>query len=208
MQPDLITSASSTLPMGEQLIGAFEVCRAMSDLREDDADVPPDRRPKVLAGSALPGDKRRGFFSFLFESATLTDPKPGSVKATGDPAARAKRQKKNGRFFGTWDSLAGQWLAAGQPQSDTGVITVLMLTDCRLRFAYIQNVHRSQTAPDVEAGVCFPRAALAWTRRRSSGQKEFQFGFTDGSWGTLLIPQEKEFLTLFPGTFTHKERIP
>ncbi|MFI0217819.1 hypothetical protein [Streptomyces lydicus] len=34
------------------------------------------------------------------------------------------------------------------------------------------------------------------------------FGFTDGSWGTLLVPQEQEFLTLFPGTLTHKERIP
>ena len=35
-----------------------------------------------------------------------------------------------------------------------------------------------------------------------------RFGFTDGSWGTLLVPDDKEFLTLFPGTLTHKERIP
>ncbi|MFI0788511.1 hypothetical protein ACH4Q6_23290 [Streptomyces lydicus] len=104
--------------------------------------------------------------------------------------------------------MAGQWLAAGQPCAETGVITFVALTELHLRFVYVQNVRRSQTDRAVEAGACFPRAALTWTRRRNSARKEFQFGFTDGSWGTLLVPQEQEFLTMFPGTLTHKERIP
>ncbi|MGW7572581.1 hypothetical protein [Streptomyces sp. NPDC054765] len=208
MQPDLMTSVASALPVNERLVGAFEVGRAMSDRREDDADVPPGRQPKVLVGHGRPGDGRRGFFSFLFDTATLTDPKPGPVKATGDPAARVKRQKKNGRFFGTWDSLAGQWLAAGQPHAETGVIIFVALTECSLRFVYVQNVRRSQTGRAVESGACFSRTALAWTRHRAGGRKEFQFGFADGSWGTLLVPQDKEFLALFPGTLTHKNPIP
>ncbi|MFG2399444.1 hypothetical protein [Streptomyces lydicus] len=84
----------------------------------------------------------------------------------------------------------------------------MALTELHLRFVYVQNVRRSQTDRAVEAGACFPRTALAWTRRRNGARKEFQFGFTDGSWGTLLVPQEREFLTLFPVTLTHKERIP
>lgn len=58
------------------------------------------------------------------------------------------------------------------------------------------------------SGTCFPRTALAWTRHRAGGRKEFQFGFADGSWGTLMVPQDKEFLALFPGTLTHKDPIP
>ncbi|MDC7338595.1 hypothetical protein [Streptomyces lydicus] len=208
MQSDLMTCVTSVLPRDERFLGAFEVGRALSDRREDDADVPPDRQPKVLVGRSGPGDKRRGFLSFLFETATLTDPKPGPVRATGDPADRMKRQRKNGRFFGTWDSLAGQWLAAGQPHAETAVISCVALTELHLRFVYVQNVRRSQTDRAIEAGACFPRTTLAWTRRRNGARKEFQFGFTDGSWGTLLVPQEREFLTLFPGTLTHKERIP
>ncbi|MFG2532639.1 hypothetical protein [Streptomyces sp. NPDC048516] len=208
MEPDLLTSIASALPANERLVGAFEVGRALSDGREDDADVPPDRQPKVLIGQSRPGDRRRGFLSFLFETATLTDPRPGPVKATGDPTARVKRQKKNGRFFGTWESLAGQWLAAGQPNAETRVITFVALTEYQLRFVYVQNIRRSQTDRAVEAGACFPRTALAWTRHRASGRKEFQFGFGDGSWGTLMVPQDKEFLALFPGTLTHKDPIP
>ncbi|MFF7414221.1 hypothetical protein [Streptomyces lydicus] len=82
MQSDLMTCVTSVLPRDERFLGAFEVGLALSDRREDDADVPPDRQPKVLVGRSGPGDKRRGFLSFLFETATLTDPKPGPVSAT------------------------------------------------------------------------------------------------------------------------------
>ncbi|MEU5209471.1 hypothetical protein [Streptomyces sp. NPDC020742] len=208
MPTELNRILASALPADETLLGSFEVRRAMASNREDDADAPPERQPKVLAGCRRPGDRRRGLLSFLFESATLTDPKPGPVRATNDPADRAKRQKRNGRFFGTWDSLAGLWLAAGQPQAETGVITYVALSATHLRFVYVQNVRRSQEIPAVEPGACFRRADLLWTRRRESSGKEFQFGFMDNSWGTFVVPSDKEFLALFPGTLTHKDLIP
>ncbi|MFF4604539.1 hypothetical protein ACFY12_17650 [Streptomyces sp. NPDC001339] len=182
----------------------------MSTDREDDADVPTALRPEVLSGGeAIAGDKAGGFLSFFFTAATNTEPKEGKVKATGDPAARALRQKKNGLFFGEWESLAGRWLAASQPRSRMGVLTVLVLTGSHLRFVYVQRRRGGSKLGDaVAAGEAFPRGQLAWTRRHGKRSTDFQFGFTDGSWGTLTIPDDKYFLELFPGTLGHKDPIP
>lgn len=209
MRPELQERVFTVLPGNEQFLGGVDVYRAMSSGKEDDADMPLTRRPEVLGGHSMPGDKLGGLLSAFFSAASYNEPRADKVKATGDPAVRGQRQKKNGLFFGEWDSLAGQWLAAGQPRSRCGVITVLALTSSHLRFVYVQRRRGGSRLGDaVEPGAAFHRSLLSWTRRTHNRSDSFQFGFTDASWGTLTIPSSKEFLQLFPGTLTHIDPIP
>ncbi|MFH8403615.1 hypothetical protein ACH4FX_02410 [Streptomyces sp. NPDC018019] len=67
---------------------------------------------------------------------------------------------------------------------------------------------RAATGRDtVQLGACFDRGCLAWTRRRNTGL-DVQFGFTDGSWGTVVVTPEEDFMQVFPGTLPHTVPIP
>ncbi|MCB5907607.1 hypothetical protein [Streptomyces pinistramenti] len=188
--------------------GGFAVDRTGTNSGEAAGYVPRARRPEVLVGHGGACAPLVRLGSVLFGILTNDVPALAPTKATDDLAVRKQRQAGNGAFFGTWDSLAGQWLAAGQPHSASGVTTAVALAGDRMRFVYVQSRRVSGKLGDaVELGAEFPRAALSWTRLRDSS-KDVQFGFADGSWGTLLVPDMDDFLEHFPETLSRKEPIP
>ncbi|MFD7661666.1 hypothetical protein [Streptomyces sp. NPDC059788] len=124
------------------------------------------------------------------------------------PSLRGKRQKNKEPFFGGWDSLAGQFLIAGQPRSKTGAAAVVAVTDVCMRFVYVQYRRvRGGFGEAVELGASFPREALVWTRRHEP-KNEMQFGFSDGSWGTLFVADEDAFMAYLPKTLGREVPIP
>ncbi|MFI7099747.1 hypothetical protein ACIBK8_10355 [Streptomyces sp. NPDC050161] len=188
--------------------GGFAVDRADSDNGSASGDVPRARRPEVLVGHGGIGTPFAKLGKALFGILTNDVPALSTTTATDDLAVRKKRQAGNGAFFGTWDSLAGRWLAAGQPRSASGVTTTVALTDGTMRFVYVQSRRLSgKLGNAVEPGAAFPRDALVWTRR-SNTFRDVQFGFADGSWGTLLVPDMDDFLEYFPETLSHQQPIP
>ncbi|MFJ9618873.1 hypothetical protein [Streptomyces noursei] len=76
---------------------------------EGGGDTPKFARPEALVGHSMPGDGWARAFSFIpltFKIAFNAFPEPGA--SSNDPAVRATRQRKNSRFFGTWEGLARQ----------------------------------------------------------------------------------------------------
>ncbi|MFG2223942.1 hypothetical protein [Streptomyces sp. NPDC048644] len=188
--------------------GGFAIERATSTNGVASGDVPRARRPEVLVGHGGAGAPFAKLGRVLFGILTNDVPALSAATATDDLAVRKKRQASNGAFFGTWDSLAGRWLAAGQPRSSSGVTTAVALTDGTMRFVYVQSRRLSgKLGNAVELGAAFPRDALVWTRR-SGVFRDVQFGFADGSWGTLFVAEMEDFLQQFPETLSHKQPIP
>ncbi len=84
----------------------------------------------------------------------------------------------------------------------------MAVTDVCTRFVYVQCRRvRGGLGEAVELGASFSRDALVWTRRHEP-KNEMQFGFSDGSWGTLFVPGEDEFMRHFPETLGHQAPIP
>ncbi|MEU7202005.1 hypothetical protein [Streptomyces sp. NPDC045470] len=210
MTPELEQKVFSALPPGEKLLTGFEVSRslAFSRGRGGSSSAPDSRRPKVLVGQEKDGDGWTRFISRVFRVFTTDVPAQQRGVSVEGPSLRGERQKNKDSFFGGWDSLAGQFLIAGQPQSKTGVAAVVAVTDVCMRFVYVQYRRvLGGLGEAVELGASFPHDALVWTRRHEP-KNEMQFGFSDGSWGTLFVPGDGEFMKHFPGTLGHKDPIP
>ncbi|MEU7151577.1 hypothetical protein AB0B15_26635 [Streptomyces sp. NPDC045456] len=205
MRPDLEQKIVAALPQDERFVGGFSVMRATTGQDSVSSDAPAERRPRALAGEgALWG----AGISASFKGVINDVGSPSAREGTEDPAKRPKRQRKNASFFGGRDSLAGQWLAAAQPRSRAGLVTTVVLTDKRLRFEYILRRRLTGRLGDtVELGASFSPDSLTWTRRRNT-HLDMQFGFTDGSWGTVMAAPEEDFLQVFPGTLSHLVPIP
>ncbi|MEV5597353.1 hypothetical protein [Streptomyces sp. NPDC052496] len=205
MWPDLEEKIVAALPRGERFVGGFSVMRAATGRDAVSCDVPAQRRPRVLAGE---GGLWGALLSGFFKGAVNDVGSPSTRESVEDPAGRPERQERNASFFGGWDSLAGQWLAAAQPRSRAGLVTAVVLTDRQVRFVYVPSRRLTGRLGDtVEWGACFSRDVLAWTRRRDTSL-DVQFGFTDGSWGTVTVAPEEDFLKAFPGTLSHLVPIP
>ncbi|MFH8346242.1 hypothetical protein [Streptomyces sp. NPDC018045] len=210
MTPELEQKVLSALPPGERLLAGFAVSRSLAFSRSQggSSSAPDSRRPKVLVGQEKDGDGWARFLSRLFRIFTTDVPSQQRGASIEGPSLRGKRQKDKESFFGGWDSLAGQFLVAGQPRSKTGAAAVVAVTDVSLRFVYVQYRRiRGGLGEAVELGVSFPHDVLAWTRRHEP-KNEMQFGFSDGSWGTLFVSDEADFIKHFPGTLSHRDPIP
>ncbi|MEU7224538.1 hypothetical protein [Streptomyces chrestomyceticus] len=205
MWPDLEQKIVAALPRDERFAGGFTVMRATTGRDAVSSDAPAQRRPQVLAGE---GGLWGAVLSAFFKGVINDVGSPSTRESIEDPAVRPKRQQRNASFFGGWDSLAGQWLAAAQPRSRAGLVTAVVLTDEQLRFVYVPSRRLTGRLGDtVELGASFPRDSLTWTRRRNTAL-DVQFGFSDGSWGTVVVAPEEDFLKAFPGTLGHEEPIP
>ncbi|WP_405740271.1 hypothetical protein OG422_05405 [Streptomyces sp. NBC_01525] len=77
----------------------------------------------------------------------------------------------------------------------------------RVFFSWQKRRGGSKLGDAYEMGPVFRCDAIAWTRRKHKGSKEFQIGFTDESWGTTVIPEGVAFLKAFPGTLSPKDPI-
>ncbi|MFK8847112.1 hypothetical protein [Streptomyces sp. Ac-502] len=208
--PELEQKVRSAIPPGERLVAAFEVSRSLASSRSrgGSSRAPDSRRPKVLVGQEKEGDGWARFVARVFRVFTSDVPSPQRGTSIEGPSLRGGRQKDKEPFFGGWDSLAGRFLIAGQPQSKTGAAAVVAVTDVCMRFVYVQYRRvRGGLGEAVELGVSFPHDAVVWTRRHAP-KNEMQFGFSDGSWGTLFVSGEEDFIKHFPGTLGHKEPIP
>ncbi|MFH8584273.1 hypothetical protein ACH4GP_07735 [Streptomyces celluloflavus] len=209
MHPRLEKTLASALPANVKLMGGFPVERSIfSTTGKDSCDAPKEKRPEVLTeAQSIQGDLRGKIISFFLR--LLANDIPIPVESQNDPALRIKRQRQKSSFFGGWDSLAGQWLAAAQPRSKVGVITYVAITESTLQFVYAQAPRSGGEVNGVtELGASFDRASLVWTRQHQSQVGEYLFGFSDGSWGALMGPREESFRRWFPGTLTHKDPIP
>ncbi|MFD7661667.1 hypothetical protein [Streptomyces sp. NPDC059788] len=203
MIPELEKKVAAVLPAGEALVGAFRVERT----EEGDGSVPRRRRPKVLGGRGGVGDVVARFFRFFYCVVTTDVPALQIPTVSDDPAQRERRQRKKGLFFGTWEGMAGRWMAAGQPRCMPGVNTVVAVTEGHLRFVYVQCARLSGKLGAVETGAVFRRGDLVWTRRHNTAG-DMQFGFADGSWATLTVPGFQDLVRVFPGTLAPKDPIP
>ncbi|WP_206507480.1 hypothetical protein [Streptomyces chrestomyceticus] len=210
MTPELEQKVLSALPPGEKLVAGFTVSRSLASSRSRDwsSSAPDSRRPKVLVGQEKEGDGWARFVARVFRVFTNDVPSQQRGTSIEDPSLRGRRQKDKEPFFGGWDSLAGQFLIAGQPKSKTGAAAVVAVTDVCMRFVYVQYRRvLGGLGEAVELGASFPHDAVVWTRRHAP-KNEMQFGFSDGSWGTLFVSGEDDFVRHFPGTLGHKEPIP
>ncbi|MFI7094956.1 hypothetical protein [Streptomyces lydicus] len=206
---DIADRVRAVLPGDEGRTDVFVV----THLHHNEAgggDAPKAVRPRVLAGHRMPGDgwaRAVSFFPFLLKVVINDLPNPG--KGSDDPAHRVTSQQRNSRFFGTWESLAGQLMAASQPLCTGGVVTAVAVTDCALHFVYWQNRRWGVKIGDAyELGPVFRRDNIAWTRRRGKHGGDVQIGFVDGSWGTLLLPEATAFLAKYPNSLTADDPIP
>ncbi|MGP8301311.1 hypothetical protein ACTPOK_25975 [Streptomyces inhibens] len=210
MRADLEQKVAAVLPAGEVYLGGFTTARSPLSSGTDGCDVPDRRRPVVLAdGRSSSGDFLGKLGEFFFRAATSDVPSPGRADTTLDPAKRAKSQKKKKPFFGGWDSMAGQWLAAAQPRAKVGIIIAVALTERNFQFVYAQhNRWNGKLDEAIELGASFRRDILSWTRLKDGSFNEVQFGFSDGSWGTLLGPDAEERARFFPHMLGEGDAIP
>ncbi|MFK0293893.1 hypothetical protein ACIQU6_25965 [Streptomyces sp. NPDC090442] len=208
-QSDLVDRVRAVLPAGERDAEVFRAVHVTQSV-EGGGDAPKFVRPEVLVGRSMPGDGWARAFSFvplIFKVAFNAFPEPDA--SSDDPVVRAARQRKNAHFFGTWEGLAGQWMAALQPRCSGGVVTAFALSESHVRFVYWQKRRGGERLGDAhELGAVFPRESIAWTRRRRKDTKEFQIGFADGSWGTVLVPGDTGFLAAFPCTLSAGDAVP
>ncbi|WP_206507479.1 hypothetical protein [Streptomyces chrestomyceticus] len=211
MRPELEQRFAAALPEGERYVGILPVGRSMnSPSGKEGCDAPQAKRPVVLSDAAPVRGDRRGRLGSLLLRLGLNDlPSSSTARTENDPALRRKRQQRKKPFFGGWDSLAGQWLAAAQPRSEVGVLTYAVLTEQTFQFVYAQ-VPRSggEITGVMELGASFDRSAIAWTRLHDKQFFDYMYGFTDGSWGVASGPDEEYFRRFFPGALTEKDPIP
>lgn len=140
MTPELEQKVLSALPPGEKLVAGFTVSRSLASSRSrgGSSSAPVSRRPRVLVGQEKSGDGWSRFLSRVFRVFTTDVPSQQRGTSIEDPSLRGRRQKDKEPFFGGWDSLAGQFLIAGQPKSKTGAAAVVAVTDVCMRFVYVQ----------------------------------------------------------------------
>ncbi|WP_306323347.1 MULTISPECIES: hypothetical protein [unclassified Streptomyces] len=189
------------LPPGTPVTGPFTINR-LDWWREREPVAPADRRPKAFVdadNTVGTGHKAKVVASTLFwgdENASTNGPK----HICDDPGKREKYKRRKRGFWGGWDSPAGQLETAIQPNSRWWYVrSFLVLTPDALQVFYAPCASSDSfdLAEGAEAGWRCPRSQLAWIRRQKK-ETLFEFGFTDGSWATLNIPNH-EFTTQVPG---------
>ncbi|MGY5080172.1 hypothetical protein ACWIGX_24305 [Streptomyces nigrescens] len=210
MRADLEQKIPAVLPAGEVYLGGFTTSRSPYATGTGGCDVPDKRRPRVLAdGRSSSGDFLGKFGEFVFRFLTADFSSPSQFDKVTDPAKRAKAQKRKKTFFGGWDSLAGQWLAAAQPRAKVGVLVAVALTERNFHFVYAQyNRWNGKLDEAIELGPSFRRDCLSWTRLTGAHDHDVQLGFSDGSWGTLFGPDTEECAKFFPHTLGKRDPIP
>ncbi|WP_405838955.1 hypothetical protein OG528_14955 [Streptomyces platensis] len=209
MRADLEHKIAAVLPAGQVYLGGFTTSRSTSS-SPDRCDAPDNRRPVVLSKARTSsGDFLGKLGGIFFRTLTADIPSPSGGDTALDPVKRAKSQKRKKAFFGGWDSMAGQWLAAAQPRTKVGVIVAVAVTDSHFHFVYAQYNRWNGTLDEaIELGASFRRDALSWNRLTHSAPDEVQLGFTDGSWGTLMGPDADERAKFFPYTLSERDPIP
>lgn len=191
------------LPPGTTVTGPFAINR-LDWWRESEPVAPADRRPEVFGDADGPvgtGQKAKLVATTLFwgdENA----PKNGPKNICDDPNKREKFKRRKRGFWGGWGSLAGQLETAIQPRSRWWyVYSFLVLTPDGLQVFYAPSAEMppSDIADEgAEAGWHCPRSQLAWIRRQKK-EELFEFGFADGSWATLHLPNPEAFTTQVSG---------
>jgi hypothetical protein len=176
---DARARAEEVLPAGERLRGS-EVAVPGHRLPKPRRG----RRPRVLRGLRMSGDRLAGFSRFFWRLVSL--PEIGGFDWLFE-----SRRKRGKPLQGGWNSLAGGLAAALWPIArTTGVLPVLQLTDDKLRVAYVQRGRR-KGAPlgAVEHGWSIEAHQVAWIRHRTDIDPDaYEVGFTDGSWARVALP--------------------
>ncbi|MFJ9178759.1 hypothetical protein [Streptomyces sp. NPDC102360] len=200
---DMSPRVAALLPPGTPVTGPFTINR-LNWWREREPVAPADRRPEVFSDgddSVGTGQKAKVVASTLFwgdENAAKTGPK----NICDDPGKREKYKRRKRGFWGGWDSLAGQLEAAIQPRSRWWyVYSFLVLTPDGLQVFYAPSAVMPPSGIEdegVEAGWHCPRSQLAWIRHQKKAEL-FEFGFADGSWATLNLPDHEAFTTQVSG---------
>ncbi|MGW7572582.1 hypothetical protein [Streptomyces sp. NPDC054765] len=209
MRADLEQKIAAVLPAGQVYLDGFTTSRSTSS-SADRCDTPDKRRPVVLTHARSgSGDFLGKLGGFFFRTLTADVPSPSGADAALDPVKRAKSQKRKKAFFGGWDSMAGQWLAAAQPRTKAGVIVAVAVTDSHFQFVYAQyNRWNGKLDEAIELGASFRRETLSWSRLTHTNPDEVQLGFTDGSWGTLMGPDADARAKFFPHTLGERDPTP
>jgi hypothetical protein len=195
-----------SLPAGETFRSAFQP--DFTSYRNGQKTYAPDEyRPEVFAGISMPGDGW-GRFIGLIGRLLINDVMNTPVDDSADPGLRDEYKESKEVFWGSWESRAGQLLAALYPKSRTGAIPLLVLTSHNLRVVYVQRRRGSfsKLGPATELGWCCPLSEHAWVREHTSTKKCFEFGFNDKSWAVLEfagVDEEKDLREHFP-SILHK----
>ncbi|MFG2191799.1 hypothetical protein [Streptomyces sp. NPDC048639] len=156
------------------------------------------RRPQVLRGLRMPGDRWEGAKSRAWGLLAVVD----LPYAIFDRLFDCRPRKKGKPLSGGWNSLAGQFAAALHPRSrTTGVVQLVQVTDRRLRITYLQRGRRSNELGAAESGWSTDLHQVAWLRnRRDVGDDNYEIGFVDGSWARVRLapPRQTSFIRSFP----------
>lgn len=160
------------------------------------------RRPRVLRGLRMPGDRWEGAKNKAW--ATLQSPGWPFRRVAGFFDRLLERIMESGPrpLGGKRGSLANRFTAALYPRAKTtGVVCVLQLTDQRLLLAYVQRGRRSNLYGAVEAGWEVPADQVAWLRRCLTYDRfgVYDLGFVDGSWARVSFEDQlPPFLGVLP----------
>ncbi|MBU7599353.1 hypothetical protein JGS22_017455 [Streptomyces sp. P38-E01] len=154
------------------------------------------RRPKVLRGQRMPGDRWEGvkdgmwtvlhapgwplrrmsdFFDRLFDGLF------GRIFGSGSSSGESGPEP----LGGGQGSLAHVLAVALYPRgTTTDVVPVLQLTDRRLLLTYVQRSRRGSPHGMAEAGPSVPTAQIAWVRLHHTSETSgvYDLGFADASW--------------------------
>ncbi|GAA4075223.1 hypothetical protein [Streptomyces shaanxiensis] len=193
--------AARVLPAGERIVAGQPVWPGQR--------VPKPRRgrrPRVLHGLRMPGDRWEGVKTRLLFLLVVTDLLGALFEALFD-----WERKKGKPLKGGWNSLAGQFAAALHPVSKTtGVVQVLLLTDRQLRVTYVQRGRRRDELGHAEPGWAVDIQQVAWLRNRHDvSNKNYEIGFADGSWARVYFsPVNRDFLDRLPAHFRHDAPAP
>jgi hypothetical protein len=189
---DVRARAAEALPDGERLLGS-EVTLPGHRLPKPRRG----RRPRVLLGLRMPGDRLAGVSRVFWRLVPL--PEIGGFDWLFE-----WRRRHGKPLEGGWNSLGGHLAAALWPVSKTtGVLPVLQLTDRRLRIAYVQRARRrgARQLGVVEQGWSTEAHHVAWIRHRTDVDADtYEIGFTDGSWARVCLPSHGavNFFQAFP----------
>ncbi|SDP65518.1 hypothetical protein SAMN04487981_13142 [Streptomyces sp. cf386] len=193
--------AAQVLPAGERLVAgqpAWPGQRVPKPRR--------GRRPRVLRGLRMPGDRWEGVKARLLFLLVVTDLLGALFEALFD-----WERKKGKPLKGGWNCLAGQFAVALHPISrTTGVVQVLQLTDRKLRVTYVQRGRRRDELGHAEPGWAVDIRQVAWLRdRRDVANKNYEIGFVDGSWARVYFsPVNRDFLDRLPAHLRHDAPAP
>lgn len=189
---DIRARAHGAVPDGERLLGG-EIVWPGHRLRKPRRS----RRPQVLRGLRMPGDRLMGVSRAVTRLVRLP--------FFGGFDWLFEWQRRRGKpLQGGWDSDGGQLAAALWPVSrTTDAVPVLQLTDRRLQIVYVQRARRgtAKQLGTVEPGWSTQAHKVAWIRHRADIDADtYEIGFTDGSWVRVRLPSQRavRFFEAFP----------